>query len=709
MIKKIKFLLISFLFLFPLNTFAWHGAYNYEVTDFNVVDGIATLEGWAILNARNGYSGQGNGDVLTGSKNRQSGKSVINSKVKYTNSQGNTFYGLYCDGGDMNYYNNSGSKVTTGKNLGWTYQYTLSIYRVYNDDTEEKLDIDIDYENKNTSLTYSQAYKCGNVGYYGALPSWYDSSSCPAKNYTACYENVGFRFNFDYTKLNASANVKGYKLKLTVKTGALSGCTTNCQETFTLNVVSGNFENSDIYFKNTTEKVKILLTYSRPWTSANISSDKKWLGNGVYLNYLGEYNVYDTVYDANGYTWYKIKDNSDWWVPSSWVWPSLSSETLVIPTDTYEEKEVLTCTESNVSQGVSNKSTTCDGKVSFSDDTTESCDVETGTNNYYKVVCDEDLSVDMNPSMLNTIDLGSGFDYKIKVSTKRTCKGTFNATEFLKAYNNLQDNINNLEKYSTEWYNNRNKASDLQMVLLTYNNWSGGNYTLSSVRATLKDNQLGTTVNLVTSSTSNSTPTKKIDKEHELNITGYKNPVDFTYTETLEKEFKLPEAYFDNSTKKINYSYCSGCVQLGNKYYISNNLKYNNTDYKYKVTVSNLGFDKKWTASTNNCSLRVIANESFYRPIDNADPFISSNTDRETGKNWSNDTFDFTSIIESDVWEQEPAYEMSISKNNIENIRENNSADAFIGTGCKINTSTGKYECDFLRDSRYISKSNLES
>ena len=93
-----------------------------------------------------------------------------------------------------------------------------------------------------------------------------------------------------------------------------------------------------------------------------------------------------------------------------------------------------------------------------------------------------------------------------------------------------------------------------------------------------------------------------------------------------------------------------------------------------------------------------------YRIIDVTDPFLTnfSNKTRSIGTNWKNNKYNFTKIIKSDTWTNNPEYTFKISKVNIQNIvkstlTDNEKASSYLGNDCYI-TSSNKYVCNFLRN-----------
>lgn len=376
------------------------------------------------------------------------------------------------------------------------------------------------------------------------------------------------------------------------------------------------------------------------------------------------------------------------------------------PTPETKPVDVDICEESQTTPSTSNKTLTCNGTTSFKASDSKTCSVTTSASDFYKITCNEELTTTLKPELMSSIKSGLGFGYEIDIKTTRTCKGVFDNEKFLSAYNKVQANLKKLKQNSADYQTNLKKKQDLEKILNNYNNWRS-NYEFDNVKATIKDEQLQATVNFTLKKDSLVTNigNKVRGEKKSLNINGLIDPYNFTYTETYQKTLTISNAYY-NLNNNVIYNGCSNCVSLGNKYYISNNSKYDNTDYKYTVSINGLGYYKNWSIKTNDCSLKVVSDESIYRPTDVNDPFLNNaNPDRVTGKNWLNDTFDFTGIIKSDTWSQKSLYEFNVSTTNIKNIRKNNhelGANAYIGIDCNVAVTTNRYYCSFLRNSQYF-------
>ena len=62
--------------------------------------------------------------------------------------------------------------------------------------------------------------------------------------------------------------------------------------------------------------------------------------------------------------------------------------------------------------------------------------------------------------------------------------------------------------------------------------------------------------------------------------------------------------------------------------------------------------------------------EIKYRPIDINNPFI--NDSWEKGENWVNSQYDYTGIIDKDIWNKRALYNINLSKDDISAIKKSN-------------------------------------
>ena len=87
------------------------------------------------------------------------------------------------------------------------------------------------------------------------------------------------------------------------------------------------------------------------------------------------------------------------------------------------------------------------------------------------------------------------------------------------------------------------------------------------------------------------------------------------------------------------------------------------------VEIKGLGTNDS-SAKDDKCNLRVIDSTYIYRPIDVKNPFISESW--EKGENWSNNKYDFTSVIHSTTWSESTDKKIKITAKDIEELQTSN-------------------------------------
>ena len=694
MIKVFKRLFILVLFLFiAIDVKAWRGSYNYEVTNFEMDDKYAYVTGWAILNGLDNYNGDGLGRNFSapGGKgkeyDRQSGVIVYDGNVgqRYNGiyagnlrrGKNNTpIYGAYCKYGTTKYSGDGG-----GYNANYLYQYTLNIYGVKNGKVVSK--IDSSAIKKMTppviSLTYAQAYKVGYLAYAKIL----STGSFPYT--TACYEDVGFKFQIALDKLVKKSNIDGYKMTLTVHTGKSSTCTKNCSETFDLNVVyvNGNDDsknNFDVkYLNNYNTAVMNLMRNGYTWKDPGFAnygtkSSSYAIQIGNTFNVIGSKIV-------DGIRWYKIKVNgSPRWIPSSWVKP-INNTTIIVPKD---NPEVTMCNTNLIDEPKNEKCSNCAGvkEINFSEG--KKCVVPTLKTEFYNILCEEKVAADFKPGDLS-IKKGQGFYYEVLVSSTKKCTGKFDGSKWKEAYSNAVL-IRDSYKKGTAGYNEANNlVKELTNMVKVYNNWTLEDDTNPYGTLTInykKNNVSASKFYEFTNVLVNEGKGSFIKKEQvKLKVNGLTDPVNFVYSNEKNKRVvKLipPTAYIDRVTGEETND--KTALNGGNKFYtdIRSDLGIQNL----VVKISNLGKNKKSSITNDKCNLTIYDEALIYRPIDVTNPFI--NPTRERGKNWLNETFNFTGVIQSDIWELDYRYKFVLPHSDIEAIKVSNAnnkiADSYLGT-----------------------------
>lgn len=165
----------------------------------------------------------------------------------------------------------------------------------------------------------------------------------------------------------------------------------------------------------------------------------------------------------------------------------------------------------------------------------------------------------------------------------------------------------------------------------------------------------------------------------------------------MSKNMTLPEVCLNMQTGEV--ATCSDLkyqIQGYNKFYV---------DLKSKggqifVEVSNLGIQSNLTVKLDDCSFDTLDLDLIYRQIENSDPFLQTYTkpQREIPKNYLNNKYNFVDIIKADIWDKKFNYRFSLSKVNVDNIKNDTNtigSNAYLGSDCYIN-SNYKYVCRFL-------------
>ena len=129
-------------------------------------------------------------------------------------------------------------------------------------------------------------------------------------------------------------------------------------------------------------------------------------------------------------------------------------------------------------------------------------------------------------------------------------------------------------------------------------------------------------------------------------------------------------------------------------------IKINNAGYK-----GNLDIELKKNGSDDKLECEFNGEDKLsnisYRQIELTDPFLKNyDRSRQTGKNYSNDKFNFEKIIDEKTWDNEAEYEYLLSKTNVNNIKKDTSEDyrnSYLGRNCYFNDEN-KFRCEFTRN-----------
>ena len=321
------------------------------------------------------------------------------------------------------------------------------------------------------------------------------------------------------------------------------------------------------------------------------------------------------------------------------------------------------------------------------------------------------------------IEGGLGFPANINVSTNLMCQYKFDYEKFNEDYSELTRALNttsdakeiatltkrreNMDKILNNYINLT--KNDLENYIARFTDQS------ATLRVDYSNSQGNDVATFIDSSEVNSNLSCQNVRNQTIN--GKTVIVDQTCYLSLSKSMQLPTSCLDMTTgDQINCSDDNTQISGGNKFY---------TDLKESggniyVNLENAGYSGLLNVKLEDCSF--IDQDSGglnqivkFRQIDLTDPFNQNyGTNREIGKNYSNNDYNFVNIIKSDIWDDETSfmYQYQMSKENIENIRKDTSEEgvsSYNGRNCYFNSSN-KYICEFTRSGlENSSQSNLFS
>lgn len=649
--KKLYIIFVLILFSFTFDVLAFTGDYNYEVKNLSRNGNIININGWAIPNAGITESRQRSPRL---NKNKGSGSSrscITNNKNNY-------------------------------------YQYTL--YAVPVD------------ANNNFKTDLSDAVKLGTVkGSDTSLTTvmCYTANGGCVRYRSPCYENVGWSFSFDETKVIGDKFKYGYVLFLSLYASGDSSTVS-----FPLVAYKDRISGFGSTYKYTSLAMNVqVIAYDGYYQRcSNGSCSRK---SQTKFRHDKIYQVLGLATNRKGLTYYKV--GKDLFIPSPWVAPPKTDAVILPPTDT--NKDVDSCNDTTTSQApITKEILACSGTQTFNGSNFSGCYVNEYT--YYTEKCNEDnykISANIGNIQKTKFDLipGGGFTANASITTSLKCLYTFDTKKFVEDYQNILNNLDYYKQESSDWYYNYNLKTKLDGILTSYqektkyiSNWNS-NYDFTKITAVLKvdDDE----ENLITSGVLKSNNSCQIKENQKiiLNNKAYSINTNYECKEDYKIEYELPEVCLNLTTgKPEKCGDSSNQIAGGKKYYID----LNKTSGNIELNLKNLGYDAKWNLVLKNCSYKsgLIKDKILYRQIDVSDPFISSNKDRTIGKNYKNDKYNFVSIIKANIWSiEEFDYRFSLSKVNVNNIIKDTSLNgntSYLGTNCYL--TNNKYICDFIRN-----------
>lgn len=313
------------------------------------------------------------------------------------------------------------------------------------------------------------------------------------------------------------------------------------------------------------------------------------------------------------------------------------------------------------------------------------------------------------------IEGGLGFPANINISTNLMCQYKFDYEKFNEDYSEIVSNLNSTSDPKeiaslTKRRNSLDKILD-NYVNLTKNDLENyiARFTDQSATIRVDYNDLESSDVLTFTDSSETNSNLSCQNVRNQTINGKSVIVNQTCYLSLSKSMHLPNSCLDMTTgEQINCSSSNTQISGGSNFYV--NLKA--TGGKIYVNLENAGYSGLLNVKLEDCSYTASQMNITYRSIDLADPFNQNyGTNREIGKNYFNNKYNFVNIIKSDIWEQNYTYQYSLSKENVENIRHDTSEEgvsSYNGRNCYFNSSN-KYVCEFTRSGLEGETTNLFS
>ncbi len=388
-----------------------------------------------------------------------------------------------------------------------------------------------------------------------------------------------------------------------------------------------------------------------------------------------------------------------------------------------KKPEVGSCSIGNNSKSTKEDASECEGttKVTLTD-TTKCTDNEHDETNFYEIGCTKTINThfdygnDGKENTIRSLYKGEGFAFGVNVETSLNCKYIFYDETWTKVYNDIKNIIKKVDSKLLDYLNdedawkdyidqnilNKNGvtdasilywywglAEDLREAVKVYNESTPKNIYNENSELTLTTKEKGKDV-------TNKYKLKQIVKDEgtykeenvenkDLKVTGVTNPKSYTLkSNTTRKVTLIPERVCINKkTGKITTIEGDKCPENtldgGNKIYTSflTDSNEKTEPYSIKIKVEGLGA-VDYTINHDKCDLKVLESEYKYRPIDVENPFI--NKDWQKGKNWVNEKFDFTQVINNDTWSDNSNQKViKITGKEIDAIKKSNS-DAWISS-----------------------------
>lgn len=355
------------------------------------------------------------------------------------------------------------------------------------------------------------------------------------------------------------------------------------------------------------------------------------------------------------------------------------------------------CKPDYVTKSDSNKeSVTCEDVLTYnSNSDSVTCDSET-QKGFYSVNCDEkvessfDLGADgQKGSNSLTLYSGEGFDYKIDLSIVKTCKGEFDVDGWNKSYDNIKSKRDDAKKRNDTKEVKRldDIIKNLENLAETYKNWPTNVTTIIPnvslelhTSPSIKISKFNAKV-INEGNTEIVKATEGVAKLHN----GVEVPKTFTYTNAKNPRtirYTPPETKLDSLTGQIATASSTKIIDGGNRIYTD--LETPSGTYPMTITLSlnSTGSSNTGNIINNKCSLNIMSKEKLYRIIDVTNPFVSKEyqANKEGNKyqnnwNWNNNKYNYTSIIDKNVWSNKSLYTFDLNQQTINDIKTDNNGN----------------------------------
>ncbi len=322
---------------------------------------------------------------------------------------------------------------------------------------------------------------------------------------------------------------------------------------------------------------------------------------------------------------------------------------------------------------------------------------------FYTITCKEKYHANYNPKLQVgssestelKIKAGQGIKYTIDLDFVNTCYGIFDYSAWSSSYNKALAQLNRAKKVGSSkeqaWYNN--KIEEIKSYLTQYNNWKPDDNpkVVGSINIKYSDNGSMKDHKDTFDVTKSSASTNKKTNLSCQTLAGIK-VCGFEWTVNSIYNLVPPQVYIDVTTGDVSKTKTDSFIDGGRKFYT--NIKADKGNGTISTTINILSKTANYTINNSDCNFNIyekIYENEVYRIVEDSNAFV--NNTRKIGKNWSNDDYDFTKIIDKKVAKGDYVYLFDLSRSDIGEIKKNNKStpDAYLGTciNDKSKTYTG--------------------